>query len=644
MHPNQSCRYSTQFRLTRLIRLWVFLCCMVSMSLHASPTEILHFDDHQCKAQLKQIRSTRDAPELTTRHWVDVNLPDRWENRWKGYSGPVWYQIRWSQQCDNTQNTPIALAIHSISMAGEVYLNQHLIWKDRALVEPLSRSWNAPRYWMLSPAHFNAGLNQLDIKVVGVATQTPGLGETHLGQPDIVIAKHEHYTLFNRTLYFVNLVASLTLSTITFIIWLLRSKESTFGWFALTSFFWALFVYNILSFDIYPFSSTIAYSKFNMCLLILYSLCFITFSWRFANRKFKKIEILLWSIAIAIWLYIAFASNNTLQLALFIGFLYVVALFLLNCIAFQWIALKSEQPEVRFLALVFLLYIVICIHDVTKILLQHQTGIFITPFSAPLMTLAISLILAWRIARNMNHIENFNQQLEYNIEQTKLELKQSLDNKHQLEIENIRLQERIHLSHELHDGLGGSLVRSMFLVDKAEQFDKQQFMSILKLLRNDLRQIIDSGSSIGVTVPESPIIWAAPLRRRFVEIFDELDIHSDWDIPQQWPVQPTALEFLTMARVTEETLTNVLKHSRAKNVLISLVCHRHHPQEMVLNIEDDGIGFDPTKVQTGLHVGLHSMQIRVQRIGGILKIQSQPGRTQIEVILCRQKHDLSQPH
>lgn len=635
MYPNQSCRYSTNFRLARLIRCALFLLCLFGSLSHAAPAEIMHFDNHQCKVQLGQIRATRDAPDQTIRHWSQVSLPDNWEKRWKGYSGTVWYQINWTQHCDTTQSLPIALAIHSISMAGEVYLNEKQIWKDQSLVEPLSRSWNSPRYWVFPPESFKSGHNQIDIKVVGVATQTPGLGEVYLGQSEFVLDKHQHRVLFNRTLYFINLIASLTLGTITFVIWLLRSKESTFGWFALTSFLWSIFIGYTLSSSGYPFSTAILTAKFNMLLLMLYSLCFIIFSWRFANRKFKKTERVLWGIFITLTLLLYFLPDQRLQLILFINFLFTVALFLSNCIGFQWIAFKTKQPEVRFLALTFVIYIAICIHDVSRILLQDSSAIYLTPFSAPLMALAVSLILAWRIARNMNNIENFNQQLEQNIEQTKLELKQSLNNEHQLEIENIRLQERINLSHDLHDGLGGSLVRSMFLVDKAEDFDKQHFMSILKLLRNDLRQIIDSGSMIGIAIPESPVVWAAPLRRRFVEIFDEIDIESHWDLPQYWPIQPTALEFLTMARVTEETLTNVLKHSRAKFVKISL--SHYHEHEMRLYIEDDGIGFDPSMVQTGLHVGLHSMQIRVQRIGGILNIRSRSGQTIIEVILCRAK-------
>ncbi|MEW9150066.1 hypothetical protein AB2762_05840 [Acinetobacter indicus] len=98
----------------------------------------------------------------------------------------------------------------------------------------------------------------------------------------------------------------------------------------------------------------------------------------------------------------------------------------------------------------------------------------------------------------MQKIEQFNQQLEYRVFEVREDLKQSMSEKHYLELENVRLQERIHLSHDLHDGLGASLVRSMIMVDQSEQpMSNRQFLSILKLLRDDLRQIIDSGSSIG---------------------------------------------------------------------------------------------------------------------------------------------------
>ena len=102
-----------------------------------------------------------------------------------------------------------------------------------------------------------------------------------------------------------------------------------------------------------------------------------------------------------------------------------------------------------------------------------------------------------------------------------------MNEKHKLELENVRLQERIQLSHDLHDGLGSSLVRSMIIVDQAEHnMTNKQFLSILKLLRDDLRQIIDSGSSLESRVPGNPVLWVAPVRHRFSQLMDELDIES----------------------------------------------------------------------------------------------------------------------
>ena len=76
-------------------------------------------------------------------------------------------------------------------------------------------------------------------------------------------------------------------------------------------------------------------------------------------------------------------------------------------------------------------------------------------------------------------------------------------NIHQIELEKIRHQERLQFSHDLHDILGSSLVRSIGVISQSkENFDNQHFLSILKLLRDDLREVIDSGSSIASEIPK----------------------------------------------------------------------------------------------------------------------------------------------
>ena len=47
-----------------------------------------------------------------------------------------------------------------------------------------------------------------------------------------------------------------------------------------------------------------------------------------------------------------------------------------------------------------------------------------------------------------------------------------------------------------------------------------------------MRQVIDSGSSTGAKVPDTPILWGAPLRYRFTQLFDELNITTKWSFPE----------------------------------------------------------------------------------------------------------------
>ena len=98
----------------------------------------------------------------------------------------------------------------------------------------------------------------------------------------------------------------------------------------------------------------------------------------------------------------------------------------------------------------------------------------------------------------------------------------------------------------------------------------RQFLSMLNLLRNDLRQTIDSGASADMKPPATPREWIAPLRHRYTQLFDELGIEVRWDVPASWVVPPSALQCLALTRLIEEGLTNVIKHSRAGRVAVRL--------------------------------------------------------------------------
>ena len=78
---------------------------------------------------------------------VPVTLPDRWINpgRWPGHDGEVWYRVDWRNPCAAAASPGVALATDSINMAGELWVGHTVLWRDRHLAEPLSRSWKDAR-------------------------------------------------------------------------------------------------------------------------------------------------------------------------------------------------------------------------------------------------------------------------------------------------------------------------------------------------------------------------------------------------------------------------------------------------------------------------------------------------------------------
>jgi two-component system sensor histidine kinase UhpB len=76
----------------------------------------------------------------------------------------------------------------------------------------------------------------------------------------------------------------------------------------------------------------------------------------------------------------------------------------------------------------------------------------------------------------------------------------------------------------------------------------------------------------------------------------------------------------TLFRITQESLTNVVRHTHAKHATILLIQEGQHIE---LSIQDDGCGYEPEKAHLGL--GILGMRERTRLLGGTLIIRSRPG-------------------
>ena len=86
-------------------------------------------------------------------------------------------------------------------------------------------------------------------------------------------------------------------------------------------------------------------------------------------------------------------------------------------------------------------------------------------------------------------------------------------------------------------------------------------------------------------------------------------------------------------RIAQEALNNVVKHAHADHAVI--VLDLENASQVLLRIEDAGVGFDPAQARLlPGHLGLTSMHERVEALGGMLTIDSHPGagtRVYVEV-------------
>jgi signal transduction histidine kinase len=85
-------------------------------------------------------------------------------------------------------------------------------------------------------------------------------------------------------------------------------------------------------------------------------------------------------------------------------------------------------------------------------------------------------------------------------------------------------------------------------------------------------------------------------------------------------------------RVVQEALNNSIKHAYAQHVDIRIYNGAERAGALVIEVADDGIGFDPRARRQG-HLGLDGMRERVEQLGGRLTIDSGAGSTLVRAVL-----------
>jgi two-component system NarL family sensor kinase len=197
------------------------------------------------------------------------------------------------------------------------------------------------------------------------------------------------------------------------------------------------------------------------------------------------------------------------------------------------------------------------------------------------------------------------------------------------------VEERNRLAREIHDTLAQGLTATGLQLESAEALLDEE--SGAEQAREPLRRALSLTRSNLDEARRSVLdLRAAPLEGRSLP--EALKTLVDrWEARTNVATRfkavnggrplPPRVE-VALYRVCQEALTNVARHAHASRVTVWLVAT---PEAVRLAVQDDGRGFDPSRVGEDRH-GIVGMRERAEMIGGFLKLERGPeGGTRVEV-------------
>jgi signal transduction histidine kinase len=195
-------------------------------------------------------------------------------------------------------------------------------------------------------------------------------------------------------------------------------------------------------------------------------------------------------------------------------------------------------------------------------------------------------------------------------------------------LQNIREEERRRIGREIHDDLGQQLTAIKMDAAWIDKKTPEESTLIKEKLKNIINLLDGSNKAVRRILNELK-----------PSILDDYGLQDalEWHAKQFTDNTGIPVEFsgflkeiklpeniaTCIFRIFQESLTNVTRYAKAKKVMTSI----NLKEDLILvNIKDDGIGFDMLSISGKMTFGILGMQERVSALGGNFKVSSETGK------------------
>lgn len=202
----------------------------------------------------------------------------------------------------------------------------------------------------------------------------------------------------------------------------------------------------------------------------------------------------------------------------------------------------------------------------------------------------------------------------------------------QNEIELTRIKEKKKVAQELHDGVLGRMFGIRISLDSLDKLDESEAISKRKKYLDELKNIEQDIREISHDLNREK----SELINNFVSILNKLfedqkntyssKLITVFDPEIKWDLISNIVK-INLYRIVQEGLQNCNKYAKADIIRVEF---KNENDNLVLTIEDDGIGFNTNKTKNG--IGLNNIEYRATECKGTVTIKSAKGEGTILTI------------
>lgn len=597
------------------------ITAIIFVNIQAQPTA-----STEISQVLTKYTNTASLPDDTG--WHGTSLPDDWFRK-SNNKQFKWYRFQLAV-ADINQN-PLGIYVTNASRPITFFINGIQLPAHNSISETVPRIWSHPQFSIYNLLDHSSPFVEVTLRIPSNQSQSGLLGKIYTGDKKEIIKDFESAFFIKARLPWLTLYAMFLSGVLMAALWMLRRKDSIYGYYSLGAFTWVMYSFQYVPSSI-PISDYI-WELIGMNAMFWFPIVTALFCNNYLKSPHPRME----------------------RLILFAGISLSIITLLVNRMTFYWMAdyllpvaafILGVYPMGRMLIETFrrrdsrLTWLTILAGALTDLLLLNDVlvlGHWIPPWSGlffhyaalPLICIVFSILLLERFVDTLNEAETLNISLENRVREKTNELESNHLRLRKLEREQYLADERERIMRDMHDGVGGALLSMRAALERDEWNRNDIHTGVCEAL-DDLYLMIhsldpydeDLGMALGAT------------RHRFERRLKQAGLKLGWHLNEIPPIKGLGPQVvLQVIRIIQEAINNVIKHSSATQVNIQVSCIENSPKEapcIRIEIIDNGTGLSNSE-STGF--GLRNMKQRAKSISAHISIHSDDSGTVVQLDL-----------